>query len=216
MSDKENYLSSLSKITSGLKVNEPVLKQTQLASKVTSGLPKSVLTTKSAIPSSFEQAIATPRLKVPRTITNLNREYKDFDIEALVALKKRVRGLDVYNEGASDVLSDTEDALQRFIDEHRKLKELNSEQYRQITIKKAELELEHENHALKLAAKDAESNLDSKYDWKAKWRHLFIKSLGTALFITLLLFVGWLVKTYEWAELPYSALFKSVVPLPKP
>ncbi|TKF90376.1 hypothetical protein, partial [Vibrio sp. F13] len=203
MSDKENYLSSLSKITSGLKVNESVLKQTQLASKVTSGLPKSVLTTKSAIPSSFEQAIATPRLKVPRTITNLNREYKDFDIEALVALKKRVRGLDVYNEDASDVLSDTEDALQRFIDEHRKLKELNSEQYRQITIKKAELELEHENHALKLAAKDAESNLDSKYDWKAKWRHLFIKSLGTALFITLLLFVGWLVKTYEWAELPY-------------
>ncbi|CAK3329126.1 hypothetical protein VCRA2128O94_300006 [Vibrio crassostreae] len=216
MSDKENYLSSLSKITSGLKVNESVLKQTQLASKVTSGLPKSVLTTKAAIPSSFEQAIATPRLKVPRTITNLNREYKDFDIEALVALKKRVRGLDVYNEDASDVLSDTEDALQRFIDEHRKLKELNSEQYRQITIKKAELELEHENHALKLAAKDAESNLDSKYDWKAKWRHLFIKSLGTALFITLLLFVGWLVKTYEWAELPYSALFKSVVPLPKP
>lgn len=210
MSDKENYLSSLSTITSGLKVNESVLKQAQLASKVTAGLPKSV------IPDSFKQAIATPKLKIPRTIKNLNREYKDFDIDALVALKKRLRSLDVYNEDESEVLSDTEDALQRFIDEHKKLKELNSEQYRQITIKKAELELEHENHALKLAAKDAESKLDSKYDWKAKWRHLFIKSLGTALFITLLLFVGWLVKTYEWAELPYSALFKSVVPIPKP
>jgi len=65
-------------------------------------------------------------------------------------------------------------------------------------------------------AQDTESKLDSKYDWKAKWRHLFIKSLGTALFIILLLFVGWLVKSYEWAELPYSGLFKSVVPFPKP
>ncbi|MCW8336741.1 hypothetical protein, partial [Vibrio paucivorans] len=186
------------------------------ARKVTAGLPKSVLTAETVIPSSLQQSIATPRLKIPRSIKDINREYKDFDIDALVVLKKKVRDLDIYSEDDSDVLSDVEDALQRFIDEHRKLKELNSEQYRQITIKKAELELEHENHVLKLAAKDAESKLDSKYDWKAKWRHLFIKSLGTALFIILLLFVGWLVKNYEWAELPYSGLFKSVVPFPKP
>lgn len=138
-----------------------------------------MLASASVLPNSAQQTIATPRLKIPRAIKDINREYKDFNIDTLVELKKKVRNLDIYCEDDSDVLGDVEDALQRFIDEHRKLKELNSGQYRQITIKKAELE--HENHALKLAAKDAESKLDSKYDWKAKWRHLFIKSLGTAL-----------------------------------
>ena len=216
MSEKENYLSSISKMTAGLKKHDSVLKQAEWASKVSSELPNSVLASASVRPNSVQQTIVTPRLKIPRAIKDINREYKDFNIDALVELKKKVRNLDIYSEDDSDVLGDVEDALQRFIDEHRKLKELNSEQYRQITIKKAELELEHENHALKLAAKDAESKLDSKYDWKAKWRHLFIKSLGTALFIALLLFVGWLVKTYEWAELPYSSLFKTIVPFPKP
>ncbi|HFQ5357078.1 TPA: hypothetical protein ACGVAX_004322 [Vibrio vulnificus] len=212
MSEKESNLSSISKITGP----GSVLKQTEQARKVSLGLPTSVIDTTSVIPRSIQQAVATPKLKIPRSIKDINREYKDFNIDALVELKKKVRNLDVYREEDSDVLSDVEDALQRFIDEHRKLKQLNSEQYRQITIKKAELELEHENHVLKLAAKDAESKLDSKYDWKAKWRHLFIKSLGTVLFIFLLLFVGWLVKTYEWAELPYSSLFKTIAPFPKP
>ncbi len=209
MSDKEKLLSSIAKANAGFKGHESVLKEAEWMNK----MPKSIFTS----PAPFElPEVDMPELKIPKAIKELNREYKDFDVDGLIELKKKVQDVGIYSEEDPDLSEDVEDALQRFIDEYQKFKELNSEQYRKIAIKRAELQLEHQNHALKLITQEAEAKLSSKYDWKAKWRHLIIKSLGTVLFITLLLLVGWLVKTYEWAELPYSGLFKSVVPFPKP
>ncbi|WP_001290567.1 hypothetical protein [Vibrio metoecus] len=102
MSEKESNLSSISKITGP----GSVLKQTEQARKVSLGLPTSVIDTTSVIPRSIQQAVATPKLKIPRSIKDINREYKDFNIDALVELKKKVRNLDVYREEDSDVLSD--------------------------------------------------------------------------------------------------------------
>lgn len=189
----------------GLTKHESVLKDAELVSKLTTGIS----------PEIFKGDVSPPKFKIPRALSDINRKYKDFDVDALTTLKKNVQDMDIYDEKDRQLLNDVEDAIQRYIDDYQEFKKLNSEQIRQISMRKAELELEHETHQLKLMAKDAEAKLESKYDWKSKWRHLFIKSLGTALFISLLLFVGWLVKNYEWAELPYSSLFKTVVPLPK-
>lgn len=73
-----------------------------------------MLASASVLPNSAQQTIATPRLKIPRAIKDINREYKDFNIDTLVELKKKVRNLDIYCEDDSDVLGDVEDALQRF------------------------------------------------------------------------------------------------------
>ncbi len=200
MSDKHK-----SDLTTGLSSLDSVLNNAGMQSV----LKQAELTNK------FQAAIPKP-LKMPRTLADFDRKFKEFDLDGLVALKRKIKDLDAYSDDDIKTLNDLEDALQGYINDYKEFKKLNSDQHRQITMKKAELELEHENHVLKLITQEAEAKLSSKYDWKAKWRHLFIKSLGTALFITLLLFVGWLVKTYEWAELPYSGLFKSVVPFPKP
>ncbi len=168
--------------------------------------------------SSQLEPVAMPKLKIPRSLRNLDGkgQFKDFDVDELVTLKKQVQQMNAYSDEENVIMDKVEDVLDQYIKDFKEFKRLNDDQLRTITMKKAELELEHENHVLKLMTQEAEAKLQAKYDWREKGRHLFIKSLGTALFIGLLLFVGWLVKTYEWAELPYSSVFKSIVPFPKP
>ncbi|AKB03396.1 hypothetical protein VCSRO96_1346 [Vibrio cholerae] len=167
-----------------------------------------------SIGSILEKAnIRTPKLRIPQ----LNRpsELKDIDVGQLKDLRKQIQNADVYSDSDEELYSKLEGALSKFIDCYETFEELNSSQYRQLSLKKAELELEHQNLEYKLLAQEAENRLKARYDWRDKWRHLFIKSLGTALFISLLLFVGWLVKNYEWAVLPYSSLFSNGIPMPK-
>ncbi len=223
--------------------NSPTMKQTELAKKLVTGAVgneslglanrlKEISNNRLADFSDSEfhsglestmfdiPQIDIPKMKIPRSLRAIDEQFTDFDIDGLTALKKDVNGLNSHDREAvqkmEDTLNKVEDVLEKYIDDYQTFEKLNSEQFRTIKMKQAELELEHENHVLKLMAQEAEAKLQSKYDWKEKWRHLFIKSLGTALFIGLLLFVGWLVKTYEWAELPYSSVFKSIVPFPKP
>ncbi|MBY7824331.1 hypothetical protein [Vibrio fluvialis] len=157
--------------------------------------------------------VRTPKLRIPR----LNRpsDFDGIDISHLKDLIQKIQDVDVYEDKDEKLFNQIEDALRKFVDCYNTFEELNSDQNRQLSMRKAELELEHQNLEYKLLAQEAESILKARYDWRDKWRHLFIKSLGTALFISLLLLVGWLVKNYEWAVLPYSSLFSNGIPMPK-
>lgn len=193
---------------SELLASSSVMKQADLFDKLTAGISANLVT------GLDETKIKVPKLQIPRSLRLHDQgKFKDFNVDGLIELRKKVRKMNVYENEDAETLERVEDALSSYIEDFQEFKRLNDEQLRTITMKKAELELEHENHVLKLITKEAEAKLEVKYDWKEKWRHLFIKSLGTILFIGILLVVGTLVHKYDWLHLPYSSLFKNI-PMP--
>ncbi|MDW6004448.1 hypothetical protein [Vibrio mangrovi] len=165
---------------------------------------------------SFDQ---NSMLRRTRLINDLNKSLDGLDIEFLKDLRKRTHDA-VFDykrdpDGYNKLQDDLDDALRKFIATFDEFERLNSEHERKLAFKEAELELDNKQLASRLHAIAEENRIKAKYDWGEKLRHLFIKSMGTALFIALLLLVGWLVKNYEWATLPYSSLFKTIVPIPK-
>ncbi len=164
------------------------------------------------------------RLINPRSPIEIEEALKSIDKKRLKELKGQLRDFDLSikssrypDEGqlvdADDLKENIEDALSKFISCIEEFEDFNSQHARSLSLKAAEYELEHQNMKNKLELQDAEAKLKAQYDWKEKWRHLFIKSLGTILFIGILLVVGSLVNKYDWLHLPYSSLFKSI-PLP--
>ncbi len=164
------------------------------------------------------------RLISPRTPVEITEAIKSIDKKKLKELRNRLNDFDLelkrsrYKENGQVVDGDDfkeqlEDALSKFIDCIDEFEDFNSQHARSVALKSAEYELEHQNMKNRLEVQDAEAKLKARYDWKEKWRHLFIKSLGTVLFIGILLTVGSLVHKYDWLHLPYSSLFKNI-PMP--
>lgn len=216
----DNGLGSILSGMAGMKSPLPssIERVTNRLARAESSLPNIEMLSKIS-PSALEPV---KKMSLPRGADKIKEALESVDSDSLKALRMSLKNVefDSYDNSGEEIdnyllKQNIDDALARFIETINIFEDLNSEHNRKVALKAAEYELDHQNLQNKLTFQNEEAKIKAKYDWREKWRHLIIKSLGTALFITLLMFVGWLIHTYEWAHLPYSNLFKTALSLPK-
>jgi hypothetical protein len=131
---------------------------------------------------------------------DVQKKLDALDEGTLIQLLHTVQAISVFKEGSQAEFwnhkEDLENSLHKLIRDLNKTDDLNSEESRKISLKKQELEL------------------DTRHDWKEKFRLFFFRILTTTLFVISLFAIGYIEDSYEWAKLPLSKYVKTAPMVP--
>ncbi|MBR9857736.1 MAG: hypothetical protein GYB38_08505 [Gammaproteobacteria bacterium] len=126
---------------------------------------------------------------------DFEKKLKSIDMSVIEGLKDKI--IDIREpEEMMALKEDIEDSLIKFIRYYERFEDLNSDESRKVALKEKELKLE------------------SRYDWREKARLFFFRVLGSALVIVTLFVIGYVEHEYEWAHLPMSKYLSTSTKLP--